>query len=226
MPCRPQVSGLRRVEHIWVVLIILTIGACSSSPPKPTYFPGYPIGYVERGTASWYGPGFQGNKTANGEQYDMYRLTAAHRTLPLGSIAVVRSINSGRQVTVRINDRGPFAKGRMLDLSLAGAKALGMVGNGTDRVELRVVGFQGRAASMGVLRVQIGSFAEHLNALHLLDQAKQIYPTGRIQAVQLPEGRRYRVQVGEFMTEAQAEVAATKLQGDLSIQPFVVRDDG
>lgn len=226
MPCRPQVSGLRRVEHIWLVLIILTIGACSSSPPKPTYFPGYPIGYVERGTASWYGPGFQGNKTANGEQYDMYRLTAAHRTLPLGSIAVVRSINSGRQVTVRINDRGPFAKGRMLDLSLAGAKALGMVGNGTDRVELRVVGFQGRAASMGVLRVQIGSFAEHLNALHLLDQAKQIYPTGRIQAVQLPEGRRYRVQVGEFMTEAQAEVAATKLQGDLSIQPFVVRDDG
>jgi rare lipoprotein A len=87
-------------------------------------FPGYPVGFVERGMASWYGPGFHGNKTANGERYDMYALTAAHRTLPLGSVAVVHSLTSGRHVSVRINDRGPFAKGRILDLSLAGAQAL------------------------------------------------------------------------------------------------------
>ena len=69
-------------------------------------------------------------------------------------------LSAGRSVVVRINDRGPFAKGRVLDLSLAGAQALGMIGHGTDQIELRVVGFQGRAADMGFLRVQIGSFAE------------------------------------------------------------------
>ena len=208
------------------VFLLCVLAACSAPVPKPTYFPGYPIGYVERGMASWYGPGFHGNKTANGERYDMHRLTAAHRTLPLGSVAVVRSMSSGRQVTVRINDRGPFARGRVLDLSLAGARALGMVGNGTDQIELRVVGFQGRTAEMGALRIQIGSFAEQQNALNLLERANRAYPGGRIQTVDLPEGRRYRVQVGEFQTEAQAEVAAGRLESDFSVQPFVVRDDG
>ena len=95
----------------WPVLLLITtlvsaLVSCSGAP-KPIYFPGYPVGFVERGVASWYGPGFHGNKTANGERYDMHQLTAAHRTLPLGSIAVVRSMSTGRQVTVRINDRGP-----------------------------------------------------------------------------------------------------------------------
>ena len=98
-----------------------------------TYVPEEDPNYRAEGMASWYGPGFHGNKTANGERYDMHKLTAAHRTLPLGSVAVVHSLTSGRHVTVRINDRGPFARGRILDLSLAGAQALGMVGNGTLR---------------------------------------------------------------------------------------------
>jgi peptidoglycan lytic transglycosylase len=207
-------------------LLMLAIAAgCSSSPPKPVYFPGYPIGYVERGMASWYGPGFHGNKTANGERYDMHKLTAAHRTLPLGSIAIVRSSSTGKEVTVRINDRGPFARGRVLDLSYAGARTLGMVGNGTDQIELRVVGFQGRTAEMGFLRVQIGSFAEQQNAVTLLERAQRIYPGGRIQAVDLPDGRRFRVQVGAFKTETQAESAATRLEADLAVQSFVFRDD-
>ena len=175
--------------------------------------------------ASWYGPGFHGNKTANGERYDMHQLTAAHRTLPLGSIAVVRSMSSGRHVTVRINDRGPFAKGRILDLSLAGAKVLGMTGNGTDQVELKVVGFQGRAADMGWLRVQVGAFADQQNALILLERAKKLYSVGRVQTIDLPEGRRYRVQIGQFQTEAQAESAAASLESHLAVQPFVFRDD-
>jgi len=199
--------------------------SCGGGAPRPTYFPGYPVGYSERGVASWYGPGFHGNKTANGERYDMYKLTAAHRTLPLGSVAVVRSLSTGRHVTVRINDRGPFAKGRILDLSLAGAHALGMTGNGTDQVELRVVGYQGRTADMGVLRIQVGSFADRQNAVILLDRLKAGYRGGRIVAIELPEGRRYRVQVGEFMTEAQAQAAAARLESSLDIQPFVVRDD-
>src|SRR5262245_61138721 len=115
---RPLALGSAWISFL---LMIAFVEGCSTPPPKPVYFPGYPIGYFERGMASWYGPGFHGNKTANGEQYDMHKLTAAHRTLPLGSIAVVRSMSSGRHVTVRINDRGPFAKGRTLDLSMAGA---------------------------------------------------------------------------------------------------------
>lgn len=213
-----------------LVVILLTctgylLVSCGGAAPRPTYFPGYPVGYVERGIASWYGPGFHGNKTANGERYDMNKLTAAHRTLPLGSVAVVRSLSTGRHVTVRINDRGPFAKGRILDLSLAGAHALGMTGSGTDQVELRVVGYQGRTADMGVLRIQVGSFAEHQNAVNLLERLKASYRGGRILAIDLPEGRRYRVQVGAFMTEAQAQAAASRLESTMDIQPFVVRDD-
>ena len=189
-------------------------------------FPGYPIGFVERGMASWYGPGFHGNRTANGERYDMYKLTAAHRTLPLGSVAVVHSLTSGRHVTVRINDRGPFARGRILDLSLAGAQALGMVGNGTDQIELRVVGYNSRPGGMGVLRVQIGAFADLQNARALYGQVQREFPDGRIIQVDLPEGRRYRVQIGRFLTEPEAQMAAVRLDRTLSLQSFVVRDDG
>jgi rare lipoprotein A len=155
----------------------------------------------------------------------MHQLTAAHRTLPLGSIAVVRSMNTGRQVTVRINDRGPFTRGRVLDLSLAGANALGMTGSGTDEIELRVVGYQGKLADVGVLRVQVGSFSDQQNALNLMERTKHIYPVGRVQVVDLPEGKRYRVQIGQFSREAQAEAAASHLESLLGLQAFVFRDD-
>ena len=208
MPRGPQSCWSRGLVILFASIVIAMLAACSGAP-KPVYFPGYPIGFVERGVASWYGPGFHGNKTANGERYDMHQLTAAHRTLPLGSIAVVRSMSTGRQVTVRINDRGPFARGRVLDLSLAGANALGMIGAGTDEIELRVVGYQGRATDMGFLRVQVGSFSDQQNAANLLERVKLLYSGGRIQAVDLPEGRRYRVQIGQFSRDAQAEDAVS-----------------
>ena len=224
MSPEPQTCRSCRPILLFAILLVSTLTACSGAP-KPVYFPGYPIGFVERGVASWYGPGFHGNKTANGERYDMHQLTAAHRTLPLGSIAVVRSMSTGRQVTVRINDRGPFARGRVLDLSLAGAQTLGMTGAGTDQIELRVVGYQGRTAEMGVLRVQVGSFSDHQNAINLLERVKQFYLGGRIQVVDLPEGKRYRVQIGQFLREAQAEAAASHLESFLDLQAFVFRDD-
>lgn len=208
-----------------VALALITHG-CRSAAPSVDRFPGYPVGYVERGVASWYGPGFHGNKTAAGERYDMYKLTAAHRTLPLGSVATVRSLSSGRKVTVRINDRGPFSKGRILDLSLAAAQALAMTGNGTDQIELKVVGYAGRPGGMGVLRVQIGSFAEWSNAQTLFQQVRSDYPGGRIVQVDLPEGRRYRVQVGQFATEVDAQSGSSRLDRRYNLQSFVVRDDG
>lgn len=212
------------VLAISLVLLLHLIQGCAGPSPKER-FPGYPIGFTEQGMASWYGPGFHGNKTANGERYDMHQLTAAHRTLPLGSIAVVRSLSSGRHATVRINDRGPFARGRILDLSLAGAQALGMTGNGTDQIELRVVGYIPRPEGMGFLRLQVGAFADPHNARALFEQIRAEYPGGRVLQVDLTEGRRFRVQVGQFLTEPEAQQAASRLDRKYNVQSFVVRDD-
>ena len=111
---REERIGITSLLLLFLILIAALSG-CSSRNQAPSAFqPSYPQGFVERGQASWYGPGFHGHRTANGERYDMYQLTAAHRTLPLGSIAEVRSLTTGRKITVRINDRGPFAHGRIL----------------------------------------------------------------------------------------------------------------
>ncbi|MEO5669734.1 MAG: septal ring lytic transglycosylase RlpA family protein [Ramlibacter sp.] len=100
-----------------------------------------PVAPTSQGVASWYGPGFHGRKTASGERFDMNALTAAHRTLPFGTLVRVRSLINGLTVDVRINDRGPFLKRRVIDLSKAAAKALGLLaaGTGTKPVELFVV---------------------------------------------------------------------------------------
>ena len=90
-----------------------------------------------RGVASWYGPGFHGRRTANGERFDMHELTAAHKTLPFGTRVLVHNPRTGKEVVVRINDRGPFIKGRVIDLSKAAAKALGLKSRGHDAVVLR-----------------------------------------------------------------------------------------
>ncbi len=93
---------------------------------------------LERGLASWYGPRFHGRRTASGERYDMHALTAAHKTLPFGTLVRVRSLVTGREVEVRINDRGPFGAGRVIDVSRAAAEALGMMGLGVKDVLLLV----------------------------------------------------------------------------------------
>lgn len=100
------------------------------------------LGIKERGIASWYGGGFNGQLTASGEIYDMEALTGAHRTLPLGTVLKVMNAENGKQVEVRINDRGPYVNGRILDLSYAAARRLGMIERGTSPVQLEVIGRQ------------------------------------------------------------------------------------
>ena len=99
---------------------------------------GEPAHEFERGLASWYGPGFHGRRTANGERFDMHSLTAAHRTLPFGTLVRVRSLVNGREIQVRVNDRGPFTRGRVIDLSRAAAEALGLLELGVKNVLLLV----------------------------------------------------------------------------------------
>ena len=111
-----------------------------SFDPLPSALSSSPAGFeVERGSASWYGPGFHGRRTANGERYDMHALTAAHKTLPFGTMVRVKSLVNGREVLVRITDRGPFARNRVIDLSRAAAAELDMLGLGFKQVVLMVV---------------------------------------------------------------------------------------
>lgn len=95
--------------------------------------------YYEVGIASWYGPGFHGKRTANGEVYDMYGISAAHKTLPFGAIVKVVDLDTGRSAVVRINDRGPFIAGRIIDLSKGAAEKLGIVEKGITKVGLRIL---------------------------------------------------------------------------------------
>ncbi len=117
-----------------------------------TYYPRETYDYVETGIASWYGPGFHANKTASGERYDQNELTAAHRTLQMPSLVRVTNLSNGRSVVVRVNDRGPFAKGRIIDVSGAAAKLLGMVGAGTAKVKIELLANESRALAAAARR--------------------------------------------------------------------------
>lgn len=119
------------------VLCCLSLGACSWVPKGESQLD---VGIKERGIASWYGEQFHGKQAANGEMFDMGALTAAHRTLPLGSMIRVTNLTNGKHVRVRINDRGPYVSGRILDLSLAAADRLGMVHGGLSVIQLEVIG--------------------------------------------------------------------------------------
>ena len=108
---------------------------------KPEIKPAAPSGVKQsRGVASWYGPGFHGRTTANGERYNQNGLTAAHRSLPFGTRVRVTNVNNGRSVVVRINDRGPFAKGRVIDLSAGAARVIGLINSGVAPVRIEVLG--------------------------------------------------------------------------------------
>lgn len=133
------------------------------------------VGYTERGVASWYGPGFHAANTSNGEKYDMYGMTAAHKTLPLPSYVRVTNLQNGRSVVVRVNDRGPFKEGRIIDLSRTAAERLDMVRDGTAFVEVRAItpGEDASAAPKTTnLYVQAGAFSSEENANRLRDQLK------------------------------------------------------
>jgi rare lipoprotein A len=116
----------------WIVLVV--VAACGTARPVPTE-----RGTVQRGQASWYGERHHGRKTASGERFDMNDLTAAHRTLPMGSQVRVTNQRNGRTVEVRINDRGPYSRGRIIDLSRAAARVIGMIQAGVVPVTVEVL---------------------------------------------------------------------------------------
>jgi rare lipoprotein A len=136
--------------------IATLVSACAILQPGPPPV----VGGRQEGIASWYGPGFHGRHTANGEIYDQFELTAAHPSLPLGSRVMVTSLTNGRSVEVRINDRGPFVGGRVIDLSYASAHVLGMIGPGTMPVRIEVLDAATAVASRGESGVVTAAAAE------------------------------------------------------------------
>jgi rare lipoprotein A len=155
-------------------------------------------GYRERGTASWYGSKFHGQPTSSGERYDLYRATAAHRTLPLPTYAEVTNLDNGRKVVVRINDRGPFHSERIIDLSYAAAVKIGIAEQGTGRVEVRAITFDDRGREARLAEdtwLQAGAFGSKKSARSLEDDLRR-------QGVKPVDVRRsgglYKVLVGPF----------------------------
>lgn len=173
--------------------------------------------------ASWYGIPFDGHRTSNGEIYDMHAFTAAHRTLPFGSMVRVTNLRNGMQTEVRINDRGPFVANRIIDLSLSAAQAIGMVGPGTALVRLAVV--SGPSPAQGFFGVQVGAFANEDNADRLRDRLAMRYPSVSIAIYDSPSGIFYRVRVGRLPTEEAARRLADQLHTDEQFTTFVVRLD-
>lgn len=171
-------------------------------------------GFSQRGKASWYGKKFHGRKTSNGETYNMYAMTAAHKTLPFGTYVSVRNLENGRRAEVRINDRGPFARSRIIDLSYTAAKKLGMVGPGTADVEIVALGspthsntFAKNAQSnirkdyfQGNFTVQIGAFSEWGNAQRLKKELAISYKNAHITTYYDGYDTFYRVRVGRCST--------------------------
>jgi rare lipoprotein A len=187
--------------------------------------------YVQRGTASWYGEKFHGHKTSNGEIFNMYAMSAAHKSLRIPGYARVTNLDNGRSVIVRVNDRGPFHSDRLIDLSYAAAKKLDYLGSGTARVEVAAINVRpdgsmtmaGRpfgdspGPSSGnqnqALFVQLGSFSQRDPAQTLLDRASRVVGNPmRVREVVTSSGRFHRVQVGPFNNEGDALEAQTLLK--------------
>lgn len=174
-------------------------------------------GFVQSGIASWYGSDFHGKTTSNGETYDMHAMTAAHKTLPLGVYVKVRNRDNGRETVVRINDRGPFVTGRIIDLSYSAAKDINIVGSGTAKVMIEALGYlddsvKGRTAyrapasyDRGSFGIQVGAFGRLDNAQRMADSVKQRYGISSIREAVVNGTLYYRVRAGNYTSLKEAE---------------------
>ena len=194
-------------------------------------------GFVQSGIASWYGSDFHGKPTSNGEAYDMHALTAAHKTLPLGVYVKVRNRDNGRETVVRINDRGPFVAGRIIDLSYSAAKGLGIVGSGTAPVRIEALGYpdgtvKGGTAyrapasyDRGAFGIQVGAFGKLENARRLAESVRQRHGVSSIREALVNGVRYYRVRAGNYASLKAAEKAHERATDRLISEGFVVALD-
>ena len=227
---------LRAVRMVALGSMVLASTAClhrhhavraTAGVHSPGRGPSTPVPIVqgERGIASWYGHPYHGRPTASGEIYNMYAMTAAHKTLPFGTRVAVHDLENGRDVTVRINDRGPFIEGRIIDLSYAAAQAMHMPGIAPVRLE--ILDLQEAASIPGIFAVQVGAFRNQENAARLKARIESQYPEFgpvTIQNFDRGDGLFYRVRVGSENNEDSAHSLAESLrQANVATETFIVR---
>jgi rare lipoprotein A len=177
--------------------------------------------FRQRGVASWYGRRFHGNKTASGELYDMYAMTAAHPTLPIPSYVRVTHVGNRRSVVVRVNDRGPFHSGRIIDLSYAAAFKLGFIQAGSAEVELEAV-LPGPSPEASALYIQVGAFGSRDNAESL--RARVAHELAWLQetAEVLLTGNLWRLHVGPYRSQQDARSVAERIDTELNLKSLLV----
>ncbi len=209
---------------ILLVLVIAVLGTASCThrygrkqPAKPGMPKPYKVmgkwyqplsdsqGFQQKGLASWYGRKFHGRKTANGERYNMYGVSAAHKTLPLGTWVRVRNLENRKSLDVRINDRGPFVRGRIIDLSYGAAKKINLVGPGTAKVEITALGKAGQPLpdgrptykplvyNRGNFTIQVGAFKDRQNAAKFVQKLDNYYVNAHMVTADDGEEAFYRV---------------------------------
>jgi len=164
---------------------------------------------IQQGIASWYGADFHGKQTSSGEVYDMYQLTCAHNTLPLGTMVMVTNLENGKSVELKVNDRGPFVKDRIIDVSYAAARMLDMHEQGTAAVRVEVIGSAPELVQRYTL--QVGSFIDETNAQKLAEQLRKNFENVTITTLETPTQKYHRVRVGQFDTRESALITAEKL---------------
>ncbi len=168
-------------------------------------------GYREKGTASWYGAKFHGRSTSSGEPYDLYEATAAHRTLPLPTFVEVTNLDNGAKVIVKVNDRGPFHSERIIDLSYAAALKIGMVEQGTGRVEVRAITFDGQDENAKLAKdtyLQVGAFSQKGSAQRVEDDLQD---NGMKDVDVKRSSGLYKVLVGPFKRASDLTRAADRI---------------
>lgn len=196
-----EMRPLLKLLYFFVLIIILT--SCA----RMRYFPTW---NVQRGLASWYGEDFHGKTTSSKEIYNMFDMTAAHKTLPFGTHVMVTNLESGKSVIVRINDRGPFIKGRIIDLSYAAAKVIDMVGPGVVPVKVEVLERYSPKKSKQKFSVQVGAFIYKDNAETLKQKLQKRYRNVYISKFETPHQTYYRVRIKARSLES-AQKTAQKL---------------
>jgi rare lipoprotein A len=213
------------------------------------YYPKEDYSYSEVGTASWYGEDFHAKRTANGEKYDMNTLTAAHRTLPLPSIVRVTNLENGRSLVLRVNDRGPYAKERIIDISKRGAQLLGYQTKGTTKVRVEILEKESKALKAALLNqaaqqetekvtltsnssqnslntqlyIQAGSFTQKGLADNLCSRLSS-FGKSRVSSAAVNGSVFYRVRLGPFSYEEEAEVTLNKLRNNGIFDAKIIRD--
>lgn len=193
--------------------------ALTPLPPSPSQTPTL----VQTGLASWYGPGFHGKQTANGEIYDQYELTAAHKTLPLGTRVMVTNEDTNQSIEVRINDRGPFVSGRIIDLSYAAARSVGVYGPGVAPVRVEVLSSAAPVLTVSYA-VQLGSYADVVQASALKARMIEHYQDVYISPMDTGLKRYYLVRLGPFPRRAEA-LSRAKEVARTGIPVIVVEED-